>query len=74
MQLRGRKTKVWILWSFIEEGIKYPWEEIQKQSFMQRLKERPPRECLTWGSIPYTVIKPRHYYVCQQTLADRSLT
>jgi hypothetical protein len=27
----------------------------------QRLKERLLRECPTWGSIPYTVIKPRHY-------------
>jgi hypothetical protein len=25
------------------------------------------------GSIPYTVIKPRHYCGCQQVLADRSL-
>ena len=24
---RGRKTKVWILWSFLEGGTKYPWKE-----------------------------------------------
>jgi hypothetical protein len=25
------------------------------------------------GSIPYTVTKPKHYYGCQEVLADRSL-
>jgi hypothetical protein len=54
-------------------GTKYPWEEIQRQSVEQRLKERPSRDCLTWGFIPYTVTKHRHYCRCQQVLADRSL-
>jgi hypothetical protein len=27
----------------------------------------------TWGSVPYTVTKPRHYCGCQQVLADGSL-
>ena len=27
----------------------------------------------TWGFIPYTVAKPRHYCGYQQVLADRSL-
>jgi hypothetical protein len=31
------------------------------------------RDCPTWGSIPYTVTKPRHYSGCQVVLADRSL-
>ena len=46
---------------------------IQGQRVEQRLKERPPRDCPTWGSIPYTVIKPRHYCGWQEVLADRSL-
>jgi hypothetical protein len=29
-------------------------KEIQEQSLKQRLKERSSRDCLTWGSIPYT--------------------
>jgi hypothetical protein len=62
---------VWILQSFLEGGTKYPWEEIQ--SVEERLKERPSRDCFTWGSIPYAVIKPRHYCGCQQVLADRNL-
>ena len=38
-----------------------------------RLKEKPSRDCPHWGSIPYTVLKPRHYEGCQEVLADRSL-
>jgi hypothetical protein len=56
-QEEGR-PKLWILWSFLERRRKYPWEKIQRQSVEQRLKERSPRDCPTWGSIPYTVTKP----------------
>jgi hypothetical protein len=70
---RRRKTKVWILQSFLEGGTKYPWEEIQRQSLEQRLKEKPSSDCPTWGSIPYTVPECRHYCGCQQVLAGRSL-
>jgi hypothetical protein len=55
------------------KGEKHSWEEIQRQSVEQRLKERQSRDCPTWESIPYTVTKPRHYCGCQQVLADRSL-
>ena len=57
----------------LRRGIKISWEEIQRQSVEQRLKESPSRDCLTWGSIPYTVTKPKNYCGCQQVLADRSL-
>jgi hypothetical protein len=67
------RTKVWIIQSFLEEGTKYPWKELQRQSVEQRMKEWPPRDCPTWESIPYTVTKPRHYFGCQQALADKSL-
>jgi hypothetical protein len=56
--------------SFLEGGTKYPWEELQRQSVEQRVKDRPSRDCPTWGSIPYIVTKPRHYCGCQQVLAD----
>jgi hypothetical protein len=39
----------------------------------QRLKERPSRDCPTWGFIPYTVTKPRHYCGCQEVHAERGL-
>ena len=48
-----------ILQSFLERGTKYPWRKLQ--SVEKRLKERPSWDCLTWGSIPYTVTKPRYY-------------
>jgi hypothetical protein len=36
--------------------------------------EGKARDCPTWGSTPYTyVTKPRHYFRCQEVLADRSL-
>jgi hypothetical protein len=47
-------------------------EEIQRQRVEQRLKKRPSKDCLIWGSI-YTVTKSKHYCGCQQVLADRSL-
>jgi hypothetical protein len=43
-----------MLQSFLEGGTKYSWEEIWSQCVEQRLKERPLRDCLTWGSILYT--------------------
>jgi hypothetical protein len=33
-------------------GTKYPWKELYRQSSEQSLKEQPPRDCPTWGSIP----------------------
>jgi hypothetical protein len=44
---RIRKTKVWMLRSFLEGGTKYSQEEIGKQNMEQRLKERSSRNCHT---------------------------
>jgi hypothetical protein len=44
-----------------------------RQSVEQRLKERPSRDCPTWGCIPYTVAKPGFYCGCWEVLADGSL-
>jgi hypothetical protein len=54
----------------LRKGSKYPWEKIQTQSLEQKLMERSPSDCPTWGSILYTFTKPRHYCGCQQGLAD----
>jgi hypothetical protein len=48
------------------------WAKIQRQNVEQRLKERPSKDCLTWGSILYTVIKHRHLCGYQEVHADRS--
>jgi len=37
---------------------KYSQEEMWTQSLEQRLKERPFRDCPTWGSIPYMTTNP----------------
>jgi hypothetical protein len=71
--MKLKKTKVRILRSFLEGGIKYPWKELQRQSMEQRLKESPFRDCPTWASILYITTKHKHYCGCQQDLADRSL-
>jgi hypothetical protein len=39
----------------------------------QRLEERSPRDCPTWGSNPCTVTKHRHYYGYKEMNDDRSL-
>ena len=40
---------------------------------MQRLKQRPSKDCSSWGFMPYIVTKSQHYRGCQEMLADRSL-
>jgi hypothetical protein len=57
----------------LQEGRQSPREQIQRQSVEQRLKERPSRDCPTWGSISSTVAKPRCYCRCQEVLANASL-
>jgi hypothetical protein len=59
--------------ALLRKETKYLEEEIQRQNVEQRLKERPSRDCPTWGSIPYTVTKRRHYCGCQEVHAERSL-
>jgi hypothetical protein len=71
--LRRRRTKMWMLQCFLEAWTNYSQEEMQRQSVEQSLKERPSRDCPTWGSIPCTAIKPVRYCGCLEVLADRSL-
>jgi hypothetical protein len=61
MKLKKKENQSVDTLVFLRRGTKYPWKELQMQSVEQRLKERPSRNCPTWGSIPYIVPKPRHY-------------
>jgi hypothetical protein len=70
MKLKKKEDQSVAISVLPRRGNKIPMEEIQ--SVEQRLKEKPLRDCPTWGSIPYTVTKPRHYCGCHQVLADRS--
>jgi hypothetical protein len=60
-----------MLQCFLEGETKYSQEEIWRQIVEQRLKERPSRDCPTWGYIPYTVANPGHYCGFWEVLADR---
>jgi len=71
MKLKKKEHKSVDASVLLRRGTKYSQEEIKRQSVEQRLKERPSRD--TWGFVPYTVTKPRHYCICQEVLADRSL-
>jgi hypothetical protein len=64
---------MWMLQCFLEVWTKYSQEEIWRQFVEQRLKEKPSRDCPTWGSIPHTTTKPRCYFGCQELLADGRL-
>jgi hypothetical protein len=64
MKLKKKENQS-VLRSFLEAITKYSREQIQRKR-QQKLKERPSRVCPTWGSIPYTVTKPK-------VNADRSL-
>jgi hypothetical protein len=72
MKLKKKEDQSVVLQSFLE-GEKYSREQIQRQSVQQKWKERPSRDCPTWGSIPYTVTKCRYNCRCLEVHADRSL-
>jgi hypothetical protein len=55
-------------------GNKILMERVTETKFGAKMEERPSRDCPTWGSIPYTTTKPRHYCICQKDFADRTLT
>jgi hypothetical protein len=54
-------------------GNKIPVEGVTETNSELRWKEGPSRDYLTWGSIPYTTTKPRHYCICQKDFAYRTL-
>jgi hypothetical protein len=54
-------------------GNKIPMEGVIETKFGAETEERPSKDCPTQGSTPYTTTKPRHYCICQQDFADRTL-
>jgi hypothetical protein len=49
MKLKKKEDQSMDTLVLLRRGTKYPWEKIQRQSVEQRLKERPSRDCPTWG-------------------------
>ena len=60
-ELKKKEDQVWILQFFLEGRTKYSRQEIWRERVEQRVKERPSRDCSTWGSISHADTKPRHY-------------
>jgi hypothetical protein len=57
----------------LRRGNKIPMEAITETKFRVETEGMTIQRLVTWGSIPYTVTKPRHYGICQQDFADRNL-
>jgi hypothetical protein len=73
MKLKKKEDQSVDVSVLLTKGNKILMEKIQRQSVEQRLKERPSRDSTSWGSIPYTDTKPRHYCGCQEIHAVRNL-
>jgi hypothetical protein len=73
MKLKKKDDQSMDTLDFFRRGNEMPMVGDSEQSVEHRLKKRPSRDCLTWGSIPYIVTKLRHYCGYQKVLADISL-
>ena len=69
MKLRRRKSKRVDTLILLRRGIKIPMRR-DRQSVEQKLKERPSRDCPTWGSIQYIDSKPIYYCGYQKVYVD----
>jgi hypothetical protein len=49
-----------------KRGNKIPMEGVTETEFRAEIEECPSIDCPTWGSIPYTTTKSRHYGRCQE--------
>jgi hypothetical protein len=57
----------------LRRGNKTPKERVTETKCGAEMEGMTIHGCLSWGSIPYTITKPRHFFGYQQELADRSL-
>jgi hypothetical protein len=73
MKLKKKEDKNMDASVLLRRGNKFSQEEVWRQSVEQSLKERPSRDCPTWGSVPYTDSKHRLYCRCHKVLPDRTL-
>ena len=51
MKLKKNETQTVDTFPFLELETKYPWKELQRQSFELRQKDGPSRDCHMQGSI-----------------------
>jgi hypothetical protein len=69
MQLKKKKDQNVDTSFLLRMGNKILMEGVTETKF----RAERERRTLTWRSIRYTTTKPRHYCICQQDLADRTL-
>jgi hypothetical protein len=73
MKLKKKKDHSVDTSVLLRRGIKIPMRGDTETKCGAETERKPSIDCPTWGCIPYTVTKPRHYCGCQQVLIDRSL-
>jgi hypothetical protein len=73
MKLKKKEDQNVAISILLRMGNKIPIEGVTETKFGAEMEEGPCRDCPTWGSIPYTTTKPRHYCICQKDFADRTL-
>ena len=73
MKLKKKKDRSVDTWFFLKRGNKIPIEGDTETKCGAETEGSPSSDCPTWGPIPYTVTKTKHYCEYQQELADRSL-
>jgi hypothetical protein len=70
-QEEGRPTSGYLF--LLRMGNKIPMKGVTETKFGVERDKGPSRDCPPQGSIPYITTKPRHYCICQQDFADRTL-
>jgi hypothetical protein len=73
MKLKNKEDQSVDTLFLLRMGNKIPMEGVTETKCGAETEGKAIHRLTTWGSIPYTVTKPRHYCGCQQMLADRSL-
>jgi hypothetical protein len=58
---------------FLRIGSKIPIEGVTETKFGAKMKEWTIQRLPTWGIHPQSATKPRHYCICQQDFAERTL-
>jgi hypothetical protein len=74
MKLKKKKDPSVDTSPLLRMGNKIPMEGVVGTRFGAETEGRTIQRCPTWGSIPQTTCKPRHYCICQKDFVDRTLT
>jgi hypothetical protein len=73
MKLKKKEDQSVDTFLLLRMGNKIPMEGVTETKFGAETEEKTIQRLPTWGSIPYTTTKPRHYCLCQKHFAVRTL-